>query len=237
MTDLLAIGAHPDDVDLCVGGLLAGAVSAGLTVRILDLTAGERGSRGTVATRRREAAAAAEVLGVRERACLGLADAGVRDDEASRRQLATWIRAQRPRRVLAPWFEDVHPDHRAAAELVRSAWFLSGLRAHESLDGPAFRPEELLHFPGLPGRGATFPEPTAVVAIDRFRATKLEAVRCFESQFGSGNADGPEPAGGPEPLERLEARDRFYGARIGQRFGEPLIERGPRELGLESWAP
>ena len=144
--DLLAIAAHPDDAELSSGGTLALAVQQGYRVGILDLTAGEMGTLGTPDLRRAEALEAARILGVTWREVLGLPDARIANTDEARRRLATVLRQLRPSNVIAPAPPPYgrHPDHRAAAELIRDAAFLSGLRKYVS-DSEPHRPRKVLH--------------------------------------------------------------------------------------------
>ena len=236
--DVLAFGAHPDDLEIGVGGLLIRAAELGLVVALCDLTAGERGTRGTPQIRRTEALEAAEVLGARSRGCLGLPDAELVDDRVARRAVARVIRSVRPRFIFGPCEIDLHPDHQAAARLVQAACFVAGLSRHEGLDGPAHRPEQRWSYLGLPGRGSGWPEVTQVVDVSSVYDQKSKAVRCHRSQFVEPDSEAASwRAGGPHPLERLDARDRFYGAQLGVRFGEPLLSGGPSELKLDGWLP
>lgn len=236
--DVLVFGAHPDDLELGVGGLLIRAAELGLGVALCDLTAGERGTRGTPEIRRAEALEAAEVLGAGSRGCLGLPDAELTDDSSARRAVARVIRGVRPRFVLGPSETDLHPDHQAASRLVQAACFVAGLSNHEGLDGRAHRPEQRWSYLGLPGRGSGWVEVTQIVDVTGVYDRKVQAVSCHRSQFVEPESQAADwRAGGPRPLERLEARDRFYGAQLGVRFGEPLLSAGPGELKPDGWLP
>ncbi|MGH7751238.1 MAG: PIG-L family deacetylase, partial [Gemmatimonadales bacterium] len=142
--DLLAICAHPDDAELTCGGTLAKAVAQGHRVGIVDLTRGEGGTRGDVDTRKREADAAAKILGVHVRRNARLRDSYLSNDEASRRTVVELLRALKPRVVILPFPVGRHPDHRMAAELGRDACFLAGLAKYEAAGAPA-RPSKILH--------------------------------------------------------------------------------------------
>src|SRR6202022_2760948 len=141
--DLLAIAAHPDDVELTCGGTLLKMSQRGYRVGILDLTRGEMGTRGTPEIRLREAAAAARILGVRHRGNLGLPDAGVEVSEENKFALAAKIRAWKPHTVILPYWEGRHPDHYNAARLAYEGCFLAGLK-RLPLEGEAFRPLKIL---------------------------------------------------------------------------------------------
>jgi bacillithiol biosynthesis deacetylase BshB1 len=214
--DLLAVGAHPDDVELGCAGTLARAVSIGHRVGIVDATAGERGTRGGVIVRAREAAAAAQVIGVAWRSCLGLPDGSLdRHSEAQIAALVEVIRRAAPRVVLVPHRDDPHPDHAEAANLVGRASFLAGVRAYHPKAGEPVRPRLLLAYPGP----RQIIEPAVVVDVSAFYEAKRNALAAHGSQF--------EPGGGPVThlvsghfLAAIEGRDRACGNLVGCEFGE-----------------
>lgn len=219
--DLLAIAPHPDDAELICGGTLARAVRASRDVGILDLTRGEMGSRGTSEVRAIEAARAARVLGIAERESLGLADAGITNSRETRLRLVAAIRRLRPRVVIAPAPAPFgrHPDHRVAAELIRDAVFLSGLARFDS-STPPFRPHKVIH-------AITFREdfvrPTFVVDVtDTFEA-KLEAIRCFASQFDGATQAGEVYPNGEPLLDIIRHHCAHYGSLIRVKYGEPFF--------------
>jgi bacillithiol biosynthesis deacetylase BshB1 len=217
MLDLLAIAAHRDDVELLCGGTLAKAARAGHRTGILDLTAGELGTRGTAEVRAAEAEQAAKTLGVPLRENLGLPDAGIVNDPPTREKLARVLRRLQPRVVIAPALEGRHPDHRATAQLVRDASFVAGL-AKLAPDLPKHRPFKVLHcvtYRHDPIR------PTFVVDISDVFELKLEAIRCYSSQFeGIQQAGEVYPNG--EPLEDVVRHyAAYYGTLIRKRYGEP----------------
>lgn len=216
----LAIGPHPDDVEIACGGTLLMLQQAGIHCAIVDVTRGEMGSRGTAGDRDREAAAATVLLGLAARINLGLSDTNVRDDDHSTRLLVAQIRQLRPRVLLAPVALDVHPDHVATAGLAARAFFLAGLRNFASETGAAFRPRLLLRYPG--NQPIT---PTLCVDISSVAAAKAAVVRCYQSQLGAG------PKGhfvqGRDLLERSQARDHFWGSTIGVAAAEGFCCEGP----------
>jgi bacillithiol biosynthesis deacetylase BshB1 len=217
--DLLAIFPHPDDAELGCGGTLAKVAGAGHRVGIVDLARGEMASRGSVERRAEEALRAATVLGVSIRENVGLPDARLRNDPATREQLALVIRRFRPRVVIAPALEGRHPDHRVAAQLVRDACFVAGL-AKVAPNIAKHRPLKILHC--LTHR-QDFVRPTFVVDVTAEFERKLEAIRCYESQFdGLTQAGEVYPNG--EPLEDIiRHHGAYYGALIRQRYGEPFF--------------
>jgi bacillithiol biosynthesis deacetylase BshB1 len=216
---LLAIAAHRDDVELTCGGTLIKAAKAGYRTAILDLTQGEMGTRGSAEIRASEAAQAAKVLGVSSRDNLGLPDARIVNDPPTRERLARAIRTLRPRVVIAPPLEGRHPDHRVAAQLVRDACFLAGL-AKLAPDLPPHRPHKILH--ALAYR-QDFERPSFVVDISDEFDQKMDAVRCYTSQFeGATQAGEIYPNG--EPLEEVARHyAAYYGTLIRQRYGEPYF--------------
>ena len=217
--DLLAIFPHPDDAELGCGGTLAKVAGAGHRVGIVDLARGEMASRGSVERRAEEALRAATVLGVSIRENVGLPDARLRNDPATREQLALVIRRFRPRVVIAPALEGRHPDHRVAAQLVRDACFVAGL-AKVAPNIAKHRPLKILHC--LTHR-QDFVRPTFVVDVTAEFERKLEAIRCYESQFdGLTQAGEVYPNG--EPLEDIiRHHGAYYGALIRRRYGEPFL--------------
>lgn len=216
---ILAIAAHRDDVELTCGGTLIGAARRGQRTAIIDLTQGEMGTRGSAALRAEEASRAAEVLGCVARETLGLPDAGIENTPATREQLALAIRRFRPRVVIAPALEGRHPDHRIAAQLVRDACFVAGLQK-VAPDVPKHRPHKVVH--ALTYR-QDFVKPTFVVDISDVFERKMDAIRCYDSQFaGATQAGEVYPTG--EPLyDVITHHAAYYGALIRTRYGEPFF--------------
>ena len=217
--DLLAIAAHPDDVELTCGGTLLKMAQAGYSTGILDLTRGEMGTRGDVETRRREAAAAARLLRVRRRENLGLPDARLSPDEESKLAVARAIRSLRPRCVILPYWEARHPDHYTASHLCYEGCFLAGLK-RLSLEGDPFRPFKILY-----STAYAHVRPTFVVDITPQFAQRAKAIACYGSQFRPKPADRKSKV--HIPLDRLsdqmELLARHYGEMIGVRYGEPFV--------------
>ncbi|HEY4218523.1 MAG TPA: bacillithiol biosynthesis deacetylase BshB1 [Gemmatimonadaceae bacterium] len=217
--DLLAIAAHRDDVELTCGGTLAKAARAGHRTGILDLTQGEMGTRGNAELRAAEAEAAAKVLGVSVRETLGLPDAGIVNEPSTREKLARVIRRLRPKIVIAPALEGRHPDHRVAAQLVRDGCFVAGL-AKIAPDLPKHRPLKILHC--LAYR-QDYVKPTFVVDVSDVFEQKLEAIRCFHSQFDGVTQAGEVYPNG-EPLEDVVRHySAYYGTLIRRPHGEPFL--------------
>jgi len=221
--DAVFIGAHPDDVELIAGGTVAKLVAQGHRVAVIDLTRGECGSRGSAEVRAAEAAAAAGVLGLAERVCLDLGDNRVADDHTGRARLIEELRRLRPAIVVGHYWEDYHPDHLGAAELLKSITYAMGFANHPA-GGRPFRPGEVLHFMGR------FPiPPSIVVDVSDVWEVKMAAIRCYKSQlFDPNGDDGPKTTiSRPDFLPALEGRARYFGSMIERRFGEPFHVRRP----------
>jgi bacillithiol biosynthesis deacetylase BshB1 len=220
--DVLAIGAHPDDVELHAGGTLLRLASLGYSTAIVDLTRGEAASRGSVAERAAEALAAAAVLGAACRESLALADTRLVDSEANRAAVVALLRRLRPRLVLTHHADQPHPDHAAAAQIVTAAAYLAGLRQFRpDANQPPHRPAAILHF-GLP-RGTP---PSFVVDVGHWEQQWERAVRCHRSQWHDPlRNDGETALSQPDFLPRMIARRRGDGAAIGASAGEAFWVR------------
>lgn len=217
--DLLAIAAHPDDAELTCGGTLALAVRQGHRVGILDLVAGEAGTRGSATRRGREAARAARALGVHARENAGLRDAHLHNTDETRRTVIAWIRKFRPRTVILPYPVGRHPDHRVASELGRDACYLAGLAKYDA-PGKPHRPFKILY--ALAYREDPV-KPTFVVDISRTFNAKMRAIRCYASQFdGAGSAGEIFPTG-QHLYELIETQSAHYGSLIRAQYGEPFF--------------
>jgi len=217
--DILAIAAHRDDVELTCGGTLLAAAARGRRTAIIDLTAGEAGTRGSADLRAREAQRAGEVLGVSARENLGLPDAALVNTPETRSQVAVAIRRFRPRVVIAPASYGRHPDHRVAAELVRDACFIAGLAKMEP-SVPAHRPFKIVH-------SLTYREdpvkPTFIVDISAVFDRKLDAIRCYSSQFEGVTQAGEVYPNGDPLIDIVRHQAAHYGSQIRTRYGEPFF--------------
>ncbi len=219
--DLLAIAAHPDDVELTCGGTLIRMAQAGYKVGILDLTEGEMGTRGDAAMRRREAARAARILGVHHRENLGLPDANLEVNEEFKLRLARRIRALRPHTVILPYWEGRHPDHYNAGKLGYEGCFAAGLKKLP-IAGEAFRPFKILY-----STVYCSVRPTFVVDISAQFERRRRAILAYGSQFRP-----PKRRRRSKvflPLDQLEDEvnlvARYYGQMIGVRYAEPYVVR------------
>ena len=230
-TDVLAVAAHPDDVEFGCGGTLLLAADAGLQVVIVDLTAGELSTRGDPATRERERRRATELLGLADRECAGLPDGRVGCEPDHRDAVVAVIRRLAPRIVLAPATEDRHPDHAAAGRLVRDACFFAGV-AKAGVGAP-HRPRRVYHYM----LHQPF-EPVFVVDVSSVWDRRLQLATTYESQIGR-HPDEPATAlSDGRFVDVLAGRATFYGAMIGAERGEPFSCRGPLALrGLPELEP
>lgn len=217
--DILAIAAHRDDVELTCAGTLIRAADQGYRTGILDLTAGETGSRGSASLRGEEAARAAEIMGVAERRNAGLPDAGLFNTEATRRVVVEQIRHFAPRVVILPFPVGRHPDHRIASELGRDACFLAGL-ARYGADGAPHRPHKILY--ALAYREDPV-KPTFLVDVSDQFARKMAAIRCYASQFDGAKAAGEIFPTGQDLYSLVEVQNAHYGSLIRTRYAEPFF--------------
>lgn len=220
--DLLAIAAHPDDVELTCGGTLLKMAHLGYKTGILDLTAGEMGTRGTPEIRAREAAKAAKILKVHWRETLGVPDSDVQASRQHKLRFAAVIRQLRPRTVILPYWEARHPDHYNASTLAYEGCFLAGLK-QLPLEGEPYRPFKIIY-----STAYADVRPTFVVDVSAQYEQRRKAILAFASQF--------RPRKGEErssrvhlAIDRLEAEmnqlARHYGQMIGVQYGEPFLQK------------
>lgn len=220
--DVLAVFAHPDDAELLCGGALIRSADLGERAGVLDLTRGELGSRGTPEIRSAEAARAAEVMGLALRRNAGLPDGHLENDLASRRTIAGLLRELRPRVVVTHWREGRHPDHRVAAELVRDACFLAGLKNFDA-PGAHYRPFKLVYATAF---REDAPNPSFVIDVTSAFERKLEALACYESQFeGAVQAGEVYPGGRRSLIDQIRTQCGHYGSLVRAAYGEPFSTR------------
>ena len=217
--DILAIAAHRDDVELTCAGTLLKAAQLGRTTAVIDLTAGEMGTKGDARSRAAEAEKAAKIMKLSARENLGLPDAGIVNTPETRELLARAIRKMKPRVVIAPARQGRHPDHRVTSELVRDACFISGL-AKVAPDTPKHRPLKVVHCMSF---RQDFEKPTFVVDVSDVFEQKMEAIRCFESQFGGATQAGEVYPNGEPLLDAIRHYSAYYGSMIRTRYGEPFF--------------
>jgi bacillithiol biosynthesis deacetylase BshB1 len=228
--DVLAIGAHPDDVELACGGTVAKLVKQGRKVGIVDLTRGELGTRGSGEIREKEAAAATRALGAEVRENLELPDGDIVNNSENRVKLIRLIRRYQPDILIFPYSVDRHPDHENANVVCREAWFHAGLTRIQTLDNgepqEAFRPRAYYCFM----QWFEF-APSFIVDISEEMETRMEAVRAFKSQFFDPTSKDPETSlSDPKFLEWVKTRLAYYGSKIGTDFGEPFFSPLPLRI-------
>ena len=222
--DYLVIAPHPDDAELGVGGTMLLLKAQGASVGVLDLTDGEPTPHGSPETRQRETESATALLGLDWRGNLGLPNRSLQDDLESRRRLAEVLRELKPRRLFAPYWEDSHPDHVAASQLVDAARFWSKFTKTAMTGEPHF-PERIIYYFCVHLR--IQPKPSFVLDITAHLEAKMRAIACYHSQFIQGRPNTP-----PTFLDDLRDRARYWGWAIGAGYGEPFICR--EEVGLRS---
>lgn len=221
--DVLAFGAHADDVELACGGTLARLAALGHTTGVTVLTRGEMGTRGNAAIRAKEFSAAARVLGLAVHSMLDIPDGRVEVTWANKLKVIRELRARRPKIVFAPHWVARHPDHEQTSHLVRQASYLAGLVKVET-GQPPFRPLRVLYYPS----GFEF-SPSFIVDVSGSHEQKMRAIRAYRSQFSSRTRGAAENdgtlIGRPDFLESVETRDKHFGGYIGVKYGEPFLVR------------
>jgi N-acetylglucosamine malate deacetylase 1 len=216
--DLLAIAPHRDDAELCCGGTLLLAKAQGYRTGVVDLSLGEKGTQGSAALRGAEAERAAGVLGLAARENLELPDAGITNTPDTRLKLARMIKKLQPKVVIAPASRGRHPDHTAAAQLVRDACFVAGLAKVDPAT-PPFRPFKVIHT--ITYR-EDYDKPSFVVDISSVFEQKLEAIRCYGSQFDGAIQAGEVFPNGEPLYDMVRHQAAHYGSLIRVRYGEPF---------------
>jgi len=226
MLDVLVIAPHPDDAELGMGGAVLRMKREGWRIGVLDLTSGEPTPHGSLETRARETEQATRILRLDWRENLGLVNRSLEPTLAAREQLATVIRQTRPRWLFAPYWDDAHPDHLAATQLIEAARFWAKL-TKTAMPGEPHHPERLYHYYCVHLKLA--PQPAFILDISAQLEEKLAAIACYRSQFITGR-----PAEPPSFIDRLRDEASYWGRLIGTRYGEPFASREP--LGLSSLA-
>ncbi len=220
--DILAFGAHRDDVELACGGFLLKLKELGWTTGIIDLTRGEMNSKATPEVIAREAAKAAKILGADIRRTLDMGDARIEDSYKNRVIIAGIIRELRPRLVLAPYWEDRHNDHRMAGWLMRNSNLYSRLKKL-NIPFPPHDPELFLFY-----SLHDYSPPTIAIDITPYYSKKIEAIEAYRSQFGEKAAKMEvRPIGARDYFFHIEARNQFYGSLINVKYGEAFLAEGP----------
>ena len=222
--DILVVSPHPDDAEISVGGTIASSLRQNLRVGVVDLTSGEPTPHGSLALRQQETAAATEILDLTWRSNLGLPNRSLQPTLESRRQLAEVIRLLRPQIILAPYWQDVHPDHVAASSLVDDARFWAKLSRSDMAGDPFWSPM-LLHYFSIHLR--IHPVASFVLDISSEIETKMQAVKAYESQLITGRSQSF-----PTVIDDIRDRARYWGWSIGKAYGEPFVNR--EAIGLTS---
>jgi bacillithiol biosynthesis deacetylase BshB1 len=222
LLDYLVIAPHPDDAELGAGGTILLLKAQGASVGVLDLTNGEPTPFGSPEIRQRETAAATALLGLDWRGNLGLPNRSLTADLDARRQLAVKLRELRPRVLLAPYWEDAHPDHVAATALVEAARFWAKLTKTD-MPGDPFHPHRIIYYFSIHLR--LHVQPSFILDISPYHDTKMQALACYRSQFIEGRPQTP-----PTLFDDLRDRARYWGWAIGTHYGEPFRVR--EEVGL-----
>ena len=226
-TDILAFGAHPDDVELAAGGTLLKAARAGSATGVITLTRGETGTRGSLEARAAEFDAASRLMGLAHHEMLSLPDGRLAADEESKLAVVREIREHRPTILLLPYWEDRHPDHGAASRIVQEAAFLAGLRKLDTGQEP-HRPAELVYY-----MSSWEFEPSFVVDISAHIEEKKSAIQAYGTQvFNPSLATGEEQTfiSSEHFWQLLLSRMAHYGRLIGASFAEPFRIRGLVEI-------
>ena len=215
--DILAVAPHPDDAEISVGGTLVTCQRQGLRVGVLDLTNGEPTPHGSPEIRAKETVSATEILKLDWRQNLGLPNRSLEHTLEARRKLATVFRLTRPTVILAPYWEDSHPDHVAATQLIEAARFWSKL-SRTDMEGSPFHPPQILYYFSIHLR--VHPQPAFVFDISDAIEEKMASIRCYESQFLTGRSQEF-----PTPLDDIKDRARYWGWSITSKYGEPFASR------------
>jgi len=230
--DILAISAHPDDIELSCSGTLIAHKTQGYTTGILDLTEGEMSTRGTIETRQKESAEASQIMGLSLRENLGLSDAKFDLSFENQLRVIKVLRKFRPEIILANALYDRHPDHVRAAELIEEAVFKSGLvkietEGEKGIQSP-WRPKKVYHY-----IQSVSLKPDFICDISAHMEEKMAAIRVFKSQFFDPKSTEPDTyISNPDFLKLIEARSREWGHRIGVSFGEGFVQR--QSLGVKN---
>jgi len=230
--DVLAFGAHPDDVELSCAGVLIVEKLNGKKTGIADLTEGELGTRGNAGIRKKEAAAAGSILGIDVRENIGLADGFFENDEESKKKIITVLRKYQPEIILCNAIHDRHPDHGRSARMVSDASFLSGLSKIETTSGgksqEAWRPKYVFHY--VQDR---FILPDFVVDISEVFEQKLEAIKAYSSQFYSEDGGPVTYISTPDFLDSIVYRHKMFGKMIGVKYAEGFLSE--KKIGFRNF--
>lgn len=221
--DIIAFGAHPDDVELGCGGTLSKLAQQDLEIGIVDLTEGEKGTRGTVEERYAEAKEAAQLLGVSERMNLQIPDGDIQNNAVNQAKIIALVRKFCPKIVFAPYPADRHPDHIHAGNLIREACFYAGVAKISPEDYPAHRPARIIYYMITDEFAPSF-----FVDISQQFTDKFAAIKAYKSQFYNPAYDAEETfISSKDYLESIELRGRYFGWKAGVKFAEPFWVKEP----------
>ncbi|MFC1716440.1 bacillithiol biosynthesis deacetylase BshB1 [Candidatus Poribacteria bacterium] len=223
--DVLAFASHRDDIELTCAGTMIKLVDQGYKTGIIDLTAGEMGTRGSAEERAKEAEESAKILQIQHRENLGIPDANIEINMENKLKIVKAMRKYRPRIIFLPYWEDRHPDHARTGKLVSEAAFIAGLSKLDT-GQPKHRPEKLIYYMCQ----YEF-EPSFIVDVTEQHERKMAAARCFKSQIYNPDYPGEQTMiSSPEYMESIEVRSRYYGWRIKKTYGEPFLVREALEV-------
>jgi N-acetylglucosamine malate deacetylase 1 len=233
--DILAIGVHPDDVELGCSGTIINEIKRGKKAGIIDLTQGELGTRGTIESRYEEAAAASIIMGIQVRENLKMRDGFFENDEEHKLKLISTIRKYQPEIVLGNVLHDRHPDHGRAGKMIADCCFLAGLAKIETNDENGhpqkrWRPSYVLHY-----IQDWYHEPDLLIDISDVFEQRMKAIEAYTTQFHNGNNSSGEPQtyiSTPDYLESVIARARMFGKRIGVKYAEGFISE--KKIGIRN---
>lgn len=220
--DVLAIGAHPDDIELQASGTVVSLIKKGYKVGVIDLTEGELSSRGNTTLRQTEAEESAKVMGLHYRENLKLKDGNIEaESEEQILKVVNKIRILQPVFILTHYFNDRHPDHIAASKLVKKACYYSGLKKYKYAESEKeiYRPQKIFYFMDT----YAF-QPSFIYDISDVIEKKMEAISCFKTQFYNPEIKEPETfISRPDFLESIFSKSKYYGFLIGVKYGEPFF--------------
>ncbi len=223
--DILVVSPHPDDAEISVGGTILQSLKQGKRVGVVELTNGEPTPRGTIEKRQAETEQATKTLGLTWRHQLDLPNRSLENNLSARRKLAAIFRLTQPGIILAPYWEDAHPDHVAASALADAARFWSKL-SRSDIPGEPFHPPQIFYFWSIHLR--IHPKPAFVVDISDSIEQKMEAIHCYASQLIEGRSQEH-----PTLLDDIKDRARYWGWTIHSKYGEPFAAR--EELRVEDF--
>jgi bacillithiol biosynthesis deacetylase BshB1 len=220
--DAIVFAAHPDDAELGMGGTISKITKSNLKVGLVDITLGEMSTRGNSDIRKQEADKASKILKTSIRENLFIPDGDIQLTDENVKKIVVLIRKHLPKVIFAPYFNDRHPDHVSASNLVKKAFFVSGLNKYvtskKSKKQKAYRPEKLFYYM----QTYSF-NPSFIMDISNSFEEKMHSVKAFGTQFHDPESDEPDTfISQPEFIEYVEARAKYYGFQIGKKYGEPF---------------